>query len=380
MHKCDMTLSYVWPPSHILRTSFNSILYGPIDNSLLPTPSYPPLSPSSRHTMRLGSHLVDSAYCSLVSRSSPAAPITLSSLFSSPTSPAAYTFSSSSSLCWSSFSFPPPSHLLSSLPALLASLHSLLLHLRHATHFHCAMSFPRRHGLSLRVFALRRPLTPRTFPPATGESIWGPGVVFMKILFVPSWWMTCNKKYVCVWLRFQWFCVEKLWLISFRVQARRAWGRPVDAMRFLVVSGERSLVISASLAEIFLAVIHENCGSVVVWQYLHTWLLASWWDVTAFAHWLPVAQHLQNPDLRLHAITVWTAGNGDRLGFMQKFSRVSTRVYRLWEILTYWIYKWLLRKKYVGRGAGAPRLVHMCDMTHWQVWRDLSIRLRPGAY
>jgi len=100
---------------------------------------------------------------------------------------------------------PPP---LPSLPTLLASLHSLLLHLRQVAQ--CSVPCPFLTEIDCHYVSLRRsliflPPPSFVFPSATGESTWDPEVFVIIIIIFPCWWLSFNKYSIYSTHAF-WFC------------------------------------------------------------------------------------------------------------------------------------------------------------------------------
>jgi len=93
-------------------------------------------------------------------------------------------------VCGASLPFPPP--LLPSLPALLASLHSLLLHNRQVAQ--CSVSCPFLPDIACHYVSLCRSLISPSpslhFLAANGESTWDPGVFIIIIIIFPYWWLS----------------------------------------------------------------------------------------------------------------------------------------------------------------------------------------------
>ena len=98
---------------------------------------------------------------------------------------------------------PPP---LPSLPTLLASLHSLLLHLRQVAQ--CSVTCPFLTDIACHYVSLCRSLIclpPPSFlvPSATGESTWDLEVFIIIIIIFPFWWLSFNKHSISL-VRIKW--------------------------------------------------------------------------------------------------------------------------------------------------------------------------------
>ena len=155
-------------------------------------PSSFPFSPQA---LGILSHALGSASTTPVVRSSPstlgAYPLSFSSLPSPQFSPS----SPHPSPVLASLPIPPPPPL-PSLFTLLASLHSLLLHLRQVAQYSVPCPFLTDiacHYVSLCRSLIFLPPPSFLFPSATGESTWDPEVFIIIIIICPFWWLSFNK-------------------------------------------------------------------------------------------------------------------------------------------------------------------------------------------
>jgi len=123
-------------------------------------------------------------------------------------------------------SLPIPSHPLPSLPALLASLHSLLLQLCQVAQ--CPVSCPFSadipcHCVSLCSLRSLIFLPPPflLFPSATGESTWDPEVFTFIIIIFPFWWLSYYKKIICLYTMDYPSCCGKVQQGSWQLQGEK---------------------------------------------------------------------------------------------------------------------------------------------------------------
>jgi len=169
------------------------------DDSILPTPHFSTRLPSPSSLRRSGSFCTRSgppqqASSTPVARSSPSTLGAHSLSFSSLPSPQFSPSSPHPSPVFASLFTPSPP--LPSLPTLLASLHSLLLHLRQVAQ--CSVPCPFLADIACHYVSLCRsliflPPPSFLFPSATGESTRDPGVFIIIIIKSPFWWLSYNK-------------------------------------------------------------------------------------------------------------------------------------------------------------------------------------------